>query len=95
MKLTQKTSAALALPAGKTETIVFDEDLAGFGVRVRIGGTRSWIFQYKIGNQNRRITLGSLATCMPGFAWASIRLAKRPKAGRARPKPWAPLRSLI
>ena len=95
MKLTQKTIAALALPAGKTETIVFDEDLAGFGVRVRIGGTRSWIFQYKIGNQNRRITLGSLAALTPararetaGDLHAKVRLGLDPAGekteGRAR-----------
>ena len=107
MKLTQKTIAALALPEGKTETIVFDEDLPGFGLRIRAGGTRSWIFQYKIGNQNRRITLGTLAALTPAraretagdlharFGWAAIRPAKRSKAGRARPKPWAPSRSLI
>ena len=95
MKLTQKTIAALALPAGKTETIVFDEDLPGFGVRVRAGGTRSWIFQYKIGNQNRRITLGSLAALTPararetaGDLHAAVRLGRDPAGekteGRAR-----------
>ena len=95
MKLTQKTIAALALPAGKTETIVFDEDLPGFGVRLRAGGTRSWIFQYKIGNQNRRITLGSLAALTParardtaGDLHAAVRLGRDPAGekteGRAR-----------
>ena len=85
MKLSQKTIATLALPAGKTETIVFDEDLPGFGVRVRVGGTRSWIFQYKIGNQNRRITLGSLAALTPararetaGDLHAAVRLGRDP-----------------
>jgi Arm DNA-binding domain len=61
VKLTQKTVAALALPEGKTEAIMFDDDLGGFGLRIRAGGARSWIYQYKIGNQNRRITLGSAA----------------------------------
>ena len=85
MKLTQKTIAALALPAGKTEAIVFDEDLPGFGVRMRAGGTRSWIYQYKIGNQNRRITLGSLAALTPararetaGDLHAAVRLGRDP-----------------
>ena len=95
MKLTQKTIAALALPAGKTEIIVFDEDLPGFGVRMRAGGTRSWIYQYKIGNQNRRITLGSLAALTPararetaGDLHAKVRLGLDPAGekteGRAR-----------
>ena len=95
MKLTQKTIAALALPEGKTESIVFDEDLPGFGLRIRAGGTRSWIYQYKIGNQNRRITLGSLAALTPararetaGDLHAAVRLGRDPAGekteGRAR-----------
>ena len=105
MKLTQKTITTLALPEGKTEAIVFDEDLPGFGLRLRGGGSRTWIFQYKIGNQHRRITLGSLAALTPARAretaadlHAAVRLgrirpAKRPKAGCAQPRPWAPSRS--
>jgi integrase len=37
--------------------IVWDTKLPGFGLRTR-NGKRTWIFQYKIGNQNRRIKLG-------------------------------------
>ena len=68
MKLTQKAVAALALPAGKNETIIFDEDLAGFGLRVRQGGSRVWIFQYKIGRQHRRVTLGNATALSPARA---------------------------
>ena len=32
---------ALALPEGKSEQIVFDDDLAGFGMRLRAGGSRA------------------------------------------------------
>jgi len=35
MKFTQKAVAALTLPEGKSEDIVFDEDVLGFGVRLR------------------------------------------------------------
>ena len=104
MKLTQKTIAALTLAEGKTEAIIFDSDLPGFGIRIRAGGSRTWIYQYKIGNQNRRVTLGSLAALTPACArdtaaemHAMIRLglpAKRPKAGRAPPRPWPPSCSL-
>ena len=41
MKLTSKTAAALTLPAGKSEVIVFDDDIPGFGVRLRAGGERA------------------------------------------------------
>jgi integrase len=60
MRLTDKTSA-LELPSGKSELIVFDEDLSGFGLRLRAGGSRTWIYQFKLGSKHRRITLGSVA----------------------------------
>ena len=65
MKLTQKTVAALDLPKGKSETIVFDEDLPGFGLRIRAGGKRTWVYQFKVGNQHRRMTLGSVTALSP------------------------------
>ena len=37
--------------------IVWDTKLPGFGLRTR-NGKRTWIFQYKLGKQNRRIKLG-------------------------------------
>lgn len=57
MKLTDRTIAALTLPKGKSELIVFDDTLPGFGLRLRAGGSR-WIYQYKLGVQHRRITIG-------------------------------------
>ena len=95
MKLTQKNVAALALPDGKSEAIFFDDDLPGFGIRIRVGGSRTWIYQYKIGNQNRRVTLGSLAALTPACArdtaaemHAMVRLGRDPAGekteGRAR-----------
>jgi integrase len=85
MKLTQKTTAALTLPEGKSEAIVFDNELPGFGVRLRAGGARTWVYQYKIGNQQRRIALGSLAALTPararetaGELHAAVKLGKDP-----------------
>src|SRR6516165_4139893 len=37
--------------------IIWDTKLPGFGLRTR-NGKRTWILQYKLGNQNRRIKLG-------------------------------------
>jgi integrase len=59
MRLTQATVDRLELSQGKTERIVFDEVLPGFGIRLRAGGKRTWIVQYRIGSKQRRITLGS------------------------------------
>jgi integrase len=46
------------LPAGKSEFIHFDDDIPGFGLRVRDTGGRSFVFQYFHGGKVRRITLG-------------------------------------
>jgi Arm DNA-binding domain len=60
MKLTQQTIARLALPADKSDAIFFDDDLPGFGLRVRAGGKRSWIVQYRIGAKQRRLSIGDV-----------------------------------
>jgi integrase len=59
MRLTDKALATLTVPKGRSEAIFFDDDLPGFGVRLRAGGAARWIFQYKLGVQQRRVTLGS------------------------------------
>src|SRR6516165_10348717 len=60
MKLNDRTVTATrpALPPDKSEIIIFDEDVPGFGLRIRSGGSRTWVYQYKLGAQHRRITLG-------------------------------------
>src|ERR1700684_11727 len=59
MRLTKANVAKLALPAGKSELLVFDEALAGFGIRLRYGGKRTWIAQYRVGSKQRRLSLRS------------------------------------
>jgi integrase len=95
MKLTKATVARLALPRGRSEIICFDDDLPGFGIRIREGGARTWIYQYKLGNKHRRITLGRVSALEPATArkqankfHAQIRLGQDPAGikaeGRAR-----------
>mgnify|MGYP000087111208 CR=1 FL=1 len=62
MKLNKTTVAKLSMPAGKSELIVFDEDMSGFGIRLRAGGSAVWIAQYRVGAKQRRVTLGRLST---------------------------------
>ena len=59
MKLTVKTTEGIKLPKGKSDCIVFDDDIAGFGLRLREGGSRTWVYQYRIGKKQRRVVLGS------------------------------------
>lgn len=71
MRLNQKTIAGVVLPAGKSELVVFDEDLPGFGLRIRASGARSWVYQFKIGRRSRRITLGMVTAISPAKARAA------------------------
>jgi integrase len=64
MKLTASAIRSLTLPKGKLDYIEFDDAIPGFGLRIRDGGSRTWIFQYKLGSKQRRIVLGK-ATALP------------------------------
>jgi integrase len=89
MRLTQKAVAALALPAGKSELIVFDDDIP-LGVRMRDGGTARWIFQYRVGAKQRRMSLGTTAALSAPRAreiaaelYAKVKLGEDPAATKA------------
>jgi integrase len=58
MKLSPFAVRTLTVPEGKSEAIFFDDELPGFGLRLRERGSRSFVFQYKIGAKHRRISLG-------------------------------------
>jgi integrase len=63
MKLTQKAVTSLQLPTGKTDIIHFDDEISGFGYRLRKGAggkvLRSWVCQYRHGGSSRRLLLGA------------------------------------
>jgi integrase len=90
MKLTQKSVAALTIPKGKSEAIYFDDDVPGLGLRLREGGAARWVYQYRIGAKQRRISLGSVSAISPGRAHelagdlhARVRLGQDPAATKA------------
>lgn len=60
MKFTAKSVQLLSVPAGKSEAIFFDDDVPGFGLRLRAGGSRTWIFQFKIVDAQRRVMQGRI-----------------------------------
>jgi integrase len=79
----------LRLEQGQTDRVWWDEDISGFGIRVRDGGSRTWIYRYRIGSKQRSVILGS-ATAVPlavarknasGLA-ARIRLGEDPALDR-------------
>ena len=69
MKLTTvKKVEGIQLPPGKTDHIEFDDDIPGLGLRIREGGSRTWIFQYRIGSKQRRMVLGSAKSAQLNLA---------------------------
>jgi integrase len=90
VRLTDKAVAALAVPKGKSEAIFFDDDLPGFGLRLRAGGAARWVYQYDIGPRMRRITMGSTAALTATRARATaaelhakVRLGEDPAGDKA------------
>jgi integrase len=87
MRLDEKGIGKLELPDGKRELIIFDDTLPGFGVRLRAGGKRTWILQYRLGSQQRRKTIGTVGAMPAGKAreaaksdLASVQLGRDPQA---------------
>src|SRR5262245_48870901 len=60
MKLNDRTVTlnAPALPGGKTDYTFFDDDIPGFGLRVRTSGSKAWIYQFWQDNRAHKMTLG-------------------------------------
>jgi hypothetical protein len=90
MRLTVRETAGLKLPRNKREVIHFDDDIPGFGLRLREGGSSAWIFQYKIGDKHRRITFGkypaldaSKAREQAAELHAKVRLGQDPAGAKA------------
>jgi integrase len=57
-----------AFADGKTDVIIFDDQLKRFGLRARSSGHRSWIIQYEKWGRSQRITLGNAAVLTPDQA---------------------------
>jgi integrase len=89
MKLTAASLANLKLEFGDKDRIWFDDDVPGFGLRVRDTGSRAWIYQYKIAGKTRRLVLGHATAIKParareiaGELHAKVRLGGDPVADK-------------
>ena len=63
MKLTKasvpRTQSPRPAPATRYSST---KTLPGFGLRLRDGGKRTWIAQYRVGARQRRVTIGTVET---------------------------------
>jgi hypothetical protein len=60
MKLTASTVRSAELPAGKSEVIFWDDDISGFGLPLCAQGSRTLVFQYKLGRAQHRLNYGKV-----------------------------------
>jgi integrase len=58
MKLTEKTVKEIQLPEGKSDATFWDDDLPGFGLRLRANGSRVFVYMYSRNGNPRKMTLG-------------------------------------
>ncbi|AWK85914.1 tyrosine-type recombinase/integrase [Azospirillum thermophilum] len=73
MKLTERTIAALACEEGKRDRLVFDDTVSGLGVRITASGSKTFLVQYTVAGQKRRVPLGR---------WGSLSLDQARTAAR-------------
>jgi integrase len=59
VKLTAKSISTLKLSHGKSDQLFWDDEIPGLGLRLRTGGSRNWVFQYALGDKQRRLSLGA------------------------------------
>jgi integrase len=79
MKLDNRTVAKLTRPHGQADLIYFDDDMPGFGLRLRASAhghktRRSWIAQYRAKGRTRRVLIGSAETVTAEQARAAARV---------------------
>ena len=89
-RLTQYRVDALTLPKGETDWTYWDADVPGFGARLRAGGSKTFVFWYRIGHQRRKMVIGSATAITVGEArkraailHAEVKLGKDPAGQKA------------
>jgi len=89
MQFSKAAIAALEVPEGRSESFEWDDDLPGFGVRLRAGGSRTWVCQYRVGGRQRRESLGDTrkvgleaARKAARQRFANVELGVDPRAGQ-------------
>ena len=101
MKLTKAAVSKLSIRDGRSELLVFDDDMAGFGLRLRGGGSATWIIQYRQGRRQRRMVIGKYPSMAPEPArtaaaelLAQVRLGQDPQGAKLYARRAVPVKRL-
>jgi len=93
LRLTERSIANLTLADGESDRVFWDSGVAGFGIRLRAGGSRTWIYRYRIGDKQRSMLLGSAKSVPPNVARknaalleARVRMSEDPARDREKAK---------
>lgn len=70
MRFTPASIRELRLPEGVADKIFFDDEVPGFGVRLRAGGSKTFVAQYNVGKQTKKMPLGKIGAIDLGQARA-------------------------
>jgi integrase len=94
LKLTAAAVADLALPPGKDDDIWWDDEIVGFGYRLRASSPATWVFQYRFRRQSRRMSAkASAVSASAARAWAKQAASKaalgQDPSPRSEPEPEA------
>jgi integrase len=89
-RLTPQAVSALTLAEGKADALYFDDVVPGLALRLRAGGSKNWIFQYRIGSKQRRLNIGAASALTPHEArkraallHAEVKLGRDPGGDKA------------
>src|SRR6266851_4537672 len=77
-KITKRSVDALKAAADGAETVLWDSELKGFGVRVQRGGAKSYVLHYRVGT-GRGATLRKLTIGRHGSPWTPETARKEAK----------------
>lgn len=58
MKLTNRAAEAAPIPGTGKRTMIWDDEIKGFGLKIFPTGMRSFFFDYRIDGRHRQITIG-------------------------------------
>jgi hypothetical protein len=76
-RITERAVAALTAPSNTTDGYLWDDQIAGFGVRAKASGRKTFVFKYPHDGKDRWIAIGKTALFTPEEA----RLEARKHAG--------------